>query len=323
MKSLKNGLLLLVFSFLIACSSSMNEDDKKAVSDDDTMVFVNKTRNDTAIENGSMVLHTDGSDDKKISPDGVRDTAAAEETTPAFVEESAKILRNADGTRGNNNASAEEEKKSEINAALEDLQQACTKKVAVHCPRKMTYKQTSDVIGFVADLIDDSLIKERMQTRVRDAIGEDDFVVDDKNLLVRELKMYNNLELRLDDAGNEGFLIKKIHDDDAQEINENMEGWHWKVTPITTNPEQQLVLKVIVYDTNHNRVQSFDKTYHVDIKIESKLFLINTKALFIENPEWAFASIIAPIVTFFLGRLNAVQRRRKEKIKNELPDKEE
>ncbi|WP_340112861.1 hypothetical protein [Maribellus mangrovi] len=194
-----------------------------------------------------------------------------------------------------------------------DLYEPNFKKLAIYCPHKMTYKKTSEVIGFVADLLDDEMISRLMDERVAETTGDEDFESADEDLLIRELQLFNFLELRLDDADNEGFTIKKIHDKDIQQVAVNMEGWHWKVTPTTTDAVQQLVLKVIVYDDNMKRVTSFDKTYHIDIKIESRLFLRNTYALFVENPEWAFASIITPVLTFLLGRYNSRRRRKKKK----------
>lgn len=192
------------------------------------------------------------------------------------------------------------------------LEMAQTKKLAVYCPRMMTYKQTSDVIGFVADLIDDDLIKEAMGQRLADASDRSEIEVNDKDMLIRELQMYQFIELRLDDADNQGFMIKSIHDDNIQQINANMEGWHWKITPTTSDQQQQLVLKVIVYDDKQQRLTSFDKTYKIDVKIETKQFIRNTHALIVDNPEWAFATIIIPVLTFLWGRYNAIRSRKRK-----------
>ena len=186
-----------------------------------------------------------------------------------------------------------------------------SKKLAVHCPRNMTYKKTSDVIAFVADLIDDETIKEMMKQRVADASDREDVEINDRDMLIRDLQLYEFIELKLDDADNEGFTIKKIHETDKQKVSENMEGWHWKVTPTNSEQEQQLVLKVIVYDQN-SEFKSFDKTYRINIKIESGRFFRNTYALAVENPEWAFATLIIPFLTFLWGRYKAVRSRRKK-----------
>ena len=194
----------------------------------------------------------------------------------------------------------------------EQMVRAQTKKLAVYCPRKMIYKESSDVIGFVADLIADEVVKQMMQNRVSEATGSEVEKPDDKDMLIRELQLFQFLELRLDDSDNEGFSIKKIHDSDIQQVASNMEGWHWKVTPTTSDKQQQLVLKVVVYDNQKKRLDSFDKTYKIDVKIESARFVRNTYALFVENPEWAFAAIITPILTFLWGRFLALRRKKKK-----------
>lgn len=189
-------------------------------------------------------------------------------------------------------------------------------KLAVYCPHQMTYKQSSDVIGFIADLIDDDLIKDMISGRVSELLEEDDFTAGEEDFLIKELEYFNRIELRLNDADNEGFTIKKVHEDDLQLISENMEGWHWKVTPTTNDSKQQLVLKVIVYDSEGNKKTSFNKTYHINIKIESRMFWRNAFTLFVENQEWAFASIITPVGTFIAGRYNGRRKKKKGKGKD-------
>lgn len=87
-------------------------------------------------------------------------------------------------------------------------------KLAVYCPRQMTYKQSSDIIGFIADVIDDELIENVMVGRITDMLDRDNFEFQENDLLIRELQYYSRIELRLDDADNEGFTIKKVHEDD-------------------------------------------------------------------------------------------------------------
>lgn len=212
-------------------------------------------------------------------------------------------------------AFGDEDDWGEPEPVMEEPEKVRSAKLAFYCPKEMTFKQTSDVIGFIAELIDEPLIEEMMERRLEDQVEDQEVDLSEKDMLIRELQLYNLIELRLDDADNEGFTIKKVHEDKIQEVTENMEGWHWKVTPTTTDIKQQLVLKVIVYKDDMSRVTSFDKTYFVKVKIESKRFFRNTYALFVENPEWAFASVIAPIFTFFVGRIKGRRKEKKKKKK--------
>lgn len=188
-------------------------------------------------------------------------------------------------------------------------------KLAVYCPHQMVYKQTSDVIGTIADLIDDDLIKEMISGRVAEILEEKDITVNDEDFLIKKLQYFNRIELRLNDADNEGFTIKKIHEDDLQLVSENMEGWHWKVTPTNNSAKQQLVLKVIVYDFDGNKLTSFGKTYNIDVKIQPGIFWRNFYTLFVENPKWAFATIITPVITFLVGRFSRRKKKGKKKKK--------
>lgn len=188
-------------------------------------------------------------------------------------------------------------------------------KLAVYCPHQMIYKQTSDVLGTIADLIDDELIKKMISGKVAEILEEKDITVNDEDFLIKKLQYFNRIELRLNDADNEGFTIKKIHEDDIQLVNDNMEGWHWKVTPTNNSAKQQLVLKVIVYDFDGSKLTSFGKTYNIDVKIQPGIFWRNFYTLFVENPKWAFASIITPVVTFLVGRFSRRKKKKKGKKK--------
>jgi hypothetical protein len=276
MKPYLSVLLILFFALLISCNSYQSETTSETT--EETVDETEPTQEPAGVEEPVVVEDDDAAEDYTGSPlEMVEDIAE-----PIILPEP-------------------EPKKG---------------KLAVYCPREMTYKQSSDVIGFIADVIDDELIRESMMGRVDDAVDDMDEVSDD-DVLIRELQYYSTIELSLNDADNEGFTIKKIHDNDLQTVRENMEGWHWKVTPTSNSARQQLVLKVIVYDSNGEQLTSFGKTYHIDIKIESGMFFRNTLTLFVENPEWAFASIITPVLTFLAGLYRGRRKRKKVKKKNE------
>lgn len=184
-------------------------------------------------------------------------------------------------------------------------------KVAFYCPREMYHEQTYDTYGLIADVLSNqeikSLVIQSIKEHTRDTAGID---FQDDNFLIKAIQFYEIIELRLDNVTNKGFDIVQIHDDNKQIVSDKMEGWHWKVTPITTKPQQQLFLKVIVYDENGEPYPPLKKTYHLDVKIRSGTFFHNTKILFSQNPEWAFGSFILPFLTFLFGRY----KKRKENI---------
>lgn len=185
-------------------------------------------------------------------------------------------------------------------------------KVAFYCPLKMTYKETYTAIGFIADVISDEQIKARMIERIKKVERDaDNISLSDNNLLIEKIAFYKFIELRLDEASNERFEIKKVHSNDKQLVTDKMEGWQWKVTPVASEKRQELFLKVIVYDEDGNQDFAFTKTYLLDVNVDPFLFVHNSVMLFSTNPEWAFGAVITPVLTFFLG---LYQRRKKQKV---------
>ncbi|MCX6238544.1 MAG: hypothetical protein NTY07_13460 [Bacteroidia bacterium] len=176
-------------------------------------------------------------------------------------------------------------------------------KVAFYCPLKMYYKQTYDAYGLIADVLSNADIKSLMINKIKQHERDTNNVnIQDNDLLIKMIQFYNLLEIKLDNATTSGFDIVKVHENDKQIVSDKMEMWHWKVTPITTIPKQELILKVIVYNDKGERDCFFDKTYHLDITVKPFMFFQNAKVLFIEKPEWVFGSIIIPFLAFFIGR---------------------
>lgn len=188
-------------------------------------------------------------------------------------------------------------------------------KIAFYCPHEMYYNQTYDAYGMIAAVLSDEdlrlLMFKKIKQHERDSININ---LNDDNLLIEKIQFYNLLELKLDNTVNTGFDIFKIHNNEKQTVSGKMENWHWKITPTTTIQQQQLILKVIIYDENGVENNYFSKTYHLNIKVRPYAFFYNTKLLFIQNPKWAFGSIIIPFITFFAGRW--LQRRNKSEETN-------
>lgn len=184
-----------------------------------------------------------------------------------------------------------------------------TGKVAFYCPSEMYYNQTYDAYGLIADVLSNEVIKKMVVKKIKQHAPDTAQVdLDNKDFLIRAVQFYEIIELTLDNVVNKGFDIIKIHLQDQQVIANKTKTWHWKVTPLSTAVSQQLILKIIVYDTAGVPILDFDKTYLLEVKIKPYSFFHNTKVLFIENPKWAFSAILLPLITFFGGRY---QRRKK------------
>jgi hypothetical protein len=187
--------------------------------------------------------------------------------------------------------------------------------VAFYCPRKVNYKETFTAIGFITDVISDKEIKAKLTKRVKEVeLDSAGVELSDDKILIEKIRYYKLIELRLDPASNGSFEIIKVHLEDKQEVNDEMEGWQWNITPVSNQKDQKLVLKVIVYDESGKVDSVFNKTRFVEIEVSSFAFFRNTKLLFVENPEWAYGSVILPFITFLFGMY---QKRKKTKAGQE------
>lgn len=179
-------------------------------------------------------------------------------------------------------------------------------KVAFYCPREMFYKETYDAYAFVSDILSDEDIKKLLINKMKEDAKDNRSNTnrEDPNFLVRPVQFYQQIELKLENVVNGAFEIVPIHAEAKQLVNDNMENWHWKITPISDRAEQQLILRIIVYDDNGQIADRFNKTYHLKVKIRPNRFFHNTMVLLIENPAWTLGSIVIPLITFLLGRLS-------------------
>lgn len=187
-------------------------------------------------------------------------------------------------------------------------------KIALYCPPVMNYKESSDVFGFISELISDEQVREKMIARIREeGIELPSNATSNNNLLIRTIQFYSIIELRLDDADNEGFVIKKVHETDKQEVKQNMEGWRWVVTPSSSEPKQKLIFKAIIYKQNGEVESAFTRTYQITVKVKPRRFLHSVKMLFVENTQWAIGSMIIPLIAFFWGRYQERKKNKKPK----------
>lgn len=189
-------------------------------------------------------------------------------------------------------------------------------KVVFYCPRVMYFKETCDAYGFISDVISDEDIRKMLIERIKDEMGEDGnrTHIDDRNLLVKTVQLYRMVELRLENVVKGAFEIVPVHSEAKQVLGDNMENWHWKITPMSIVADQQLILRVIVFDESGQVAQHFNKTYYLNVKIRPYRFFHNAVVMMVENPAWTIGSIVAPIVTFLLGRMSFRKKRKRKKV---------
>jgi hypothetical protein len=184
--------------------------------------------------------------------------------------------------------------------------------VAFYCPLVMKEDITYEVRAMLGYLINDEQIKEVLLDAInetRKERREDPLTIEDIN--TKEVLLGEYLKIELSDPGGK-FVIEPMFDktkdglvkiyDDVQKafINQSFQ-WVWKITPkIKTKGEATLTLKITPYDKNMEPQILETRDYRIDITLKQG-FIANTKELAIRNPEWALASIIAPIISFLFG----------------------
>ncbi len=187
-------------------------------------------------------------------------------------------------------------------------------RVAFYCPKEMEYQRPYSVVGLIADVISNEEAKLLLINKIKTLDETVDVnKLQNDSILVRQIQYYNLVELSLDKAKNKGFEIKKIHTSDKQRVEANMEGWHWEVTPIDTEPHQKLILTVFYLDENNVSNYKLSKSYNIKVKIKSSRFFANLRTRFIEDTEWTIGTIVIPFLTFLYGK----RRKKKEEESKE------
>lgn len=298
---MKKLCVLLGILFLIsACSTSKlerrNREENQLVWERCNNVFDSLEREITDLRylNDSLIiLNMDFKEDMEINPEtGMRQIPAE---TMEEREQDYKVYR-------------------EIIIQSETISQVRNEiwrgKLAFYCPKTMIFDQKNDVYGFINDLISDEQLRKILVERVRE--HEPDLRLEemDDHILIKKIEYYDLIELSLDKSDNSDFKIDKIHDKDKQEMNEYIEDWHWKVTPLSSKSEQQLVLTVKGYNRDGIRQYDFKKTYRFKVEVKKITYWERLRELYLNDPAIAMTQVILPFLTFLGGVLAG--RRRKE-----------
>ncbi|MHC1775006.1 MAG: hypothetical protein AB9834_06275 [Lentimicrobium sp.] len=316
MKKYSLFLLVLIVQLMQSCGLSRDCRDAKSLSSSQAEEISHQRLEYEDLLQRFSLISEDMAKQKEENQVLYKDYVQLSEQLKEAVEVNEKLLQEDNPvSSGNpfneNNRPVKEIIVNEIDTVTRTLMKVSTGNVAFYCPRKVTYKEPFTALGFIADVISDERIRQQLLERVReverDPVGEK---LADEKTLIEKIQFYKLIELRLDEAGNSAFEIKKIHLEDKQEVSDKMEGWQWKIIPVSKDSRQELVLKVIVYNADGKVDYAFNKTRFIDIEVRSGAFFHNIKLQFVENPEWAYGSVILPFITFLAGNY---QKRKKKK----------
>ena len=187
-------------------------------------------------------------------------------------------------------------------------------KIAFYCARRMNYDKTYDAHAVVTDLISDEKIKSVLITRILDSnedVTRQDLM--DNDFLVKKIAELDFVEVTLKSVKKDGFEVVEDHHHSKQKYSKDMEGWHWLVTPTSTDKEGVLLLNIYMYDSEGVKESVGSKTYRIKIKVEASSFFHNTWVLMMQNPSWTIGTIILPLLAFLYGKYTGKRAERKLK----------
>jgi hypothetical protein len=196
--------------------------------------------------------------------------------------------------------------------------------IAFNCPSEMREEQTYEVNAMLGALfskeeIQKSLLKSINMSRIEN--NEPPVKIED--VLTREVNLGHYLNVVLKDSGNKFEItrINELSNPATQSILDLATGdflkstyqWQWDVTPKPkSNGEGKLNLLITPLDKNKKAMISKQKKYAVTIYFKQNFFASIWEEMN-RNIQWAIGSIIAPIITFFIGRY-----KRKEEKSNSI-----
>jgi len=194
-----------------------------------------------------------------------------------------------------------------------------TNNLAFYCPKKMYKGEAYDAFGLISDVISNDELKKILKKELIDynpSLSEDD--LENEDFIFDELVKADMVKLELVSTNEDMFSIEKVGFHGIREFDSKDNDWHWEVTPEAIGQSQRLRLYYKFYDKNEEEIPEAQgyKIYNIDISVNPKGFIENTKELFVENPEWAWTSIIIPFVTFLYGRFQGKKKNKKEEAES-------
>lgn len=185
--------------------------------------------------------------------------------------------------------------------------------IAFNCPLKMREEQTYTVNAMLGTLFS----KEEIQQSLLESINEsrkenNERLLKMEDVLTREVNLGYYLKVTLKDGGN-SFDIKEVDESantETRSILDLTTGklikstylWQWSVTPKPKSKGTgKLYLLITPLDKDKKPMDNKRKEYPIKIDFKQS-FLESFWEEMNRNIPWAVGSIIAPIITFLIGR---------------------
>lgn len=187
--------------------------------------------------------------------------------------------------------------------------------IAFYCPTEMYKGEPYDAYGIIANVISDEIIKQKLVNEIKKHDKEiEDNDLKDEDFFIEKLTFYDMIKLELLPVNTDDLKIKKVHSQAKQSRTQKNKHWHWKITPTSYHQNQQMILKVMLYDEEGTLIIEHSKTYEFEVKVRANKFFYDTIQLFEENQKWAWSSIIIPFITFILGKFQERKKSAQSKV---------
>lgn len=198
-------------------------------------------------------------------------------------------------------------------------------KVAFYCPNEMKEETTYEVSAILGYLIEDKQIRTELLNAVNESrIERAETPLTINDIVAKNVSIGHYVKIKLVDPGKKFDImvlenyphqdsLVKVYDEQLQTFNNGTFTWKWLVTPkAKTSGAATLVVLVTPFNKQMQAQVGKERNFTIKIKLK-KTFTQKLIDHATEFPEWTYGSIIAPIISFFVGMYMEGRKRNQRK----------
>ena len=205
-----------------------------------------------------------------------------------------------------------------------------SKSIAFYCPEEMKEENTYEVRAMLGYFLKDEQVKDELLSAINETRKEmHETPISLSDIATKAIALDKYIKIDLLDPANKFKIVYvpinpnsptnepvKIFDDSTNKYFTNLFKWIWKVTPNTSSKGPAvLTLLITPYDKDMKPQTGEQRNYAIKVELkESFIAAVWDRAN--RNPEWAVASIITPILSFFAGLF--VKKKKSDDTSNPL-----
>lgn len=190
-----------------------------------------------------------------------------------------------------------------------------SKSIAFYCPEEMKEENTYEVRAMLGYFLKDEQVKDELLSAINETRKEmHETPISLSDIATKAIALDKYVKIDLLDPANKFKIVYvpinpnsptnepvKIFDAATNKYFTNLFKWIWKVTPLTSSKGPAVLTLVITpYDKDMKPQTGEQRNYAIKVDLkESFIAAVWDRAN--RNPEWAVASIITPILSFFAG----------------------